>query len=326
MKKKIFIGVIGVLFGAFLVISIIFNLRLEIKNAAKINLNKSGWDVDITDDETIQHITDSINNMIFVPSGISIGTGGRSYSITWYDEAGNKIESMTFLSGGTISEDVFFYNSIFGGFDTKYLDELIKNYRIDAGDHLNSVEGKAVLSQTELEWFGTKFFNNDENRITNMFLTSTYSDVRNVDLEKLFYCGADGYAFATVSEEEKHLLAQEDDYAQESVYELDVVKTTSDEMEEVLKKYTGFCLAELDQVNLFNLYFLDEYKAYYNIAGDTIMTKYAFEKGWKMDDGSIILQYTDALNGDVTQKYIVTLKLVNEDYHFITNAILIEDN
>ena len=326
MKKKILVGIIGVFFGAFLVISIAFNLSLDIKNVAKIRLDKSGWDVAITDDETIRHITDSVNNMIFVPSGISIGTGGWSYSLTWYDEAGNQIESMVFLGSGAIREEVFFYQSIFGGLDTKYLDELIKNYRIDTEDHLSSIEGKSVLSQAELDWFATKFFNNDENRITNMFLTSTYSDVRNVDLEKLFYCGADGYAFAPVSDEEKQLLAQKDDSIKESVYDLDVVKTTRGEMENILKQYTGFSLGEVNQVNLYNLYFLDEYKAYYNIASDTMMTKYAFEKGWKMDEETIILQYTYALSGDGEQKYIVTLKLVDGNYHFITNASLIEDN
>lgn len=325
-KPSVWIIGIGIVVCLIMAVGFMTNPKAESKGIAKIMLQDGPLYTEITDSETIKQIVSDMNDLVMIPVFPSLPSGGWSYWIKMYDADGNIIDDLTLLSEDTIKGEYFIYKTINGTFDTDYFDWLIENYEVEMKDHLNSMEGEIELSQKELEWFATEFFNNDENRIINMFLTSTYINIKNIDLAKLFYCGADGYGTASVTDEEKQLLAQEDGYAQGSVYELDVAKTTTQEMDEVLEKYTGYPLAGVNQKNLHTLYYLKEYKAYYNIAGDTLMTKYVFEKGWKKDDGDIVLQYTDALNGDGTEKYIVTLRPVDGSYHFVSNASLSGDN
>ena len=56
MKKNWLLRVVAILFTLFLAISVYYNLKLDIKDVARINLQKSSRDVDITDKETIKYI------------------------------------------------------------------------------------------------------------------------------------------------------------------------------------------------------------------------------------------------------------------------------
>ncbi|MBQ2902697.1 MAG: M56 family metallopeptidase [Agathobacter sp.] len=327
-KPSVWIIGIGIVVCIIVAIGFMTNPKEEITGVSKITLrggNHYEVDVEITDEETITYITDMVNNMTFIPTGLTAGTGGWSYWLQWHDADGNEIESFLILGDNKISKDPFFYRSINRAFDTDFFDELIENeYKM-----LEQIEPESEmdeLSKDKLEWFATKFFNNEEKRITNMFLTSEYRNAEDISLENLFYHGANGYGNTPVSEEEKQMLAQIDSYTQEHVYSLDISKVTRQEMETVLQRYMDMSFWETNQIDLRNLYYLPEYEAYYKIAGDAMGSKYVFEKGWVDEAGSIILEYYDELNGDNTQLYRVTLKEVNGNYRFVSNVSMAEDS
>ena len=310
------------------------NPKQNAKDVAMIALGcgdgKLVW-ANITDADEIQKIIDGINELSFVPISPNLPTGGWSYVIRMYDADGEVIDRLTILGDRRVEKEYFVYYSLSGKFDTEYYDELLDKAEFERLENLqsqlSSLVGMTELQKDTLEWFNTKYFNNDENRITNAFLTSTYQDAKNIDLNHLFYAGADGRGGATVTEEEKQLLAQKDSYAQESVYDFDVSKTTKQEMETVLERYLGMSLEETNKVNLNKFYYLEEYDAYYQIAGDTVMSKYRFTKGWKEDKtGNIILQYFDALNGSSEELYMLTLKQVNGNYQFVSNVSMTGNN
>lgn len=289
----------------------------------------------ITDADEIQKIIDGINELSFVPISPNFPTGGWSYVIRMYDEDGEVIDQLTILGDRRVEKEYFVYYSLSGKFDTEYYDELLAKAEFERLENLqsglSSLHGMTELEKDTLEWFNTHFFNNEENRITNAFLTSTYHDAKNIDLSCLFYDGSDGYGGGTVSEEEKQLLAPIDDWSSE-VWNLDTRKAPRQEMDAILQRYLGLSLEETNKVNLSSFYYLEEYDAYYKIAGDTAMTKYYFTNGWKEDaTGNIILQYFDALNGSKEDLYMVKLQLVNGNYQFLSNVSMsgndkVEDN
>ena len=323
-KPSVWIIGIGIVICLVMVFGFMTNPK-EVDGVAKIYLRSPGDNnsMEITDEKIIARIVDGINDLILVPTSPSFPSGGWSYWITLYDEEGNEIDSLTLLGDNKMKGDYFISMSINGTFDTEYYDKLLAENKFGYLDELN---GMTPLTNDELEWFSTKFFNNDENRITNMFLTSQYSDAKHINMCNLFYAGANGYGDAPVSEAEKQLLAKQDSYAQEMVYILDVAKTTRAEMEKVIQRYLGMELKETNQVHLSALYYLPEYDAYYNIAGDTLMSKYAFEKGWKDEQHNVVLEYYDALSGNETERYRVTLKVVNGDYCFVSNVSMSGNN
>ena len=310
------------------------NPKQNAKDVAKIELGcgdgKLVW-ADITDADEIQKIIDGINELSFIPISPNLPSGGWSYAIRMYDADGNLIDQMSILGDKRVEKEYFVYYSLSGKFDTEYYDELLDKAEFERLENLqsllSSLVGMTELQNDTLEWFNTKYFNNDENRITNAFLTSTYQDAKNIDLNHLFYAGADTYGGGAVTEEEKQLLAQKDSYAQESVYDLDVSKTTKQEMEAVLERYLGMSLEETNKFNLNKFYYLEEYDAYYQIAGDTVTSKYYVTKGWKEDEtGNIILQYYDALNGSPEELYMLTLRQVNGNYQFVSNVSMTGNN
>ena len=310
------------------------NPKQDAKDVAMIELGRGNkriaW-ADITDTDTIQQIIDGVNKLSFIPISPNLPSGGWSYAIKLYDADGNLIEQMTILGDRMVEKEYFVYYSINGKFDTEYFDQLLAEAEFERLENLqsglSSLQGMTEIQDYTREWFNTQYFNNDENRITNAFLASTYQDAKNVNLHYLFYAGSDGYGGGTVSEEEKQLLAQKDSYAQDSVYDLDVSKTTKQDMENILQRYLGMSLEETNKVHLNKFHYLEEYDAYYNIAGDTVMSNYYVTKGWKEDEtGNIILQYYDALNGSPDDLYMVTLKQVDGNYQFLSNVSLSGNN
>ena len=180
------------------------------------------------------------------------------------------------------------------------------------------LEDKNWLDAAKLEWFETEFFNDAENGITNMFLTSEYSKPADIDMGHLFYDGAEGRGNGQVSQAEIQLLESYD-----TEWELDVTKVTSQEMNDVLQKYLGMTLDETNKIGLASLEYLEEYDAYYNIAGDTMMSQYDFGIGWYNEDGTITLQYHDALSS-YNPTYQVTLREENGNYYFVSNVMVNE--
>lgn len=182
----------------------------------------------------------------------------------------------------------------------------------------NTIEKDSnALSQEELDWFETSFFNQDEDWMSNMFLSSEYETSADIDLSNLFYGGANGKGgIGEVTEEEVQLLL--DSY---NIEKLDVSKATVDEMNAVLQKYVGLTLDETNKVDIQALYYLEEYNAYYNVAGDTEYIKCDILDGWINEDGTITLRYADALS-DPASTYEVTLKDVDGNYYFVSNKCI----
>ena len=276
------------------------NPKQDAQDVARIELGcASGrlvW-VDITDADTIQQMIDGINDLSFVPISPNLPSGGWSYAIRMYDADDNLIDSMILLDDNKVEKEYFVYLSINGKFDTRYLDQLIAKAEFerleDLQSELSSLQGMTEIQKDSLEWFNTHYFNNEENRITNAFLTSTYREAKNVDLYKLFCTGADG-------------------------------DITKQDMETVLQRYLGMSLEETNKVNWNKIKALEE-DSHYNIPSDTVMPKYYFTRGWKEEKtGNIILEYFDVLNGDQTERYWVTLKLVNGNYCFVSNESVSE--
>ena len=175
------------------------------------------------------------------------------------------------------------------------------------------------VSETEIEWFGTKFFNTEENRMPNMFLTSFYDIPENIDLNKLFYGGADGIGGGEITDTEKELLHR--NYYAEEEGLLDVSRTTTDEMNAILQKYINLSLEQTNKMYLEYLHYLPEYDAYYKVAGDTEYTQYLIMAGWRNEDGSISLVYHPISMSTVVY-YQVTLKQEGENYYFLSNLQL----
>ena len=169
-------------------------------------------------------------------------------------------------------------------------------------------------TEEELAWFETSFFNTAENRIVNLFLASEYHDAKDVDLYELFYNGS-GKDDALASTEEVQLLK-----ARYDIMDLDVFKVTTNEINDILKKYIGMTLEETNKNNLDGLYYLEEYDAYYNVAGDTNYMQYDFSKLLKNADGTVSIEYmnVDLFNG-VEKAFILTLKEVDGSYQFVSN-------
>lgn len=322
-KPSIWIIGIGIVLCLFMVIGFMTNPKAGSKEIAKIRVASGPEDVVTTDVETIKKIVDGVNDLVMIPVFPSLPSGGWSYTIKTYDSDGNIIDYITILGDDTVKGEYFVYKAINGAFDTEYYDELISEYQV--AQRLEEMMKKEELPKEKLDWFATEFFNNDENRITNMFLTSEYNTAEDINLECLFYHGADGYGHAPVSDEEKQLLAKKDSYGLEEPHILDIAKTTRQEMESVLQKYMDLSFWETNQVGLNDLRYLAEYEAYYKVAGDAMGSKYAFEKGWIDKDDNIILEYYDALSSINTERFHVTLKLVDGNYCFVSNVSEAED-
>lgn len=175
------------------------------------------------------------------------------------------------------------------------------------------------ISQEKIEWFETVFFNDDENRIVNMFLASEYDTVADIDLANLFYNGDNGLGGSgEISDEEK---AQAINHF--GLGDLDVAKAAKADMDAVLQNYAGLTLETTNKVGLEKLFYAETEDAYYNVAGDTKYMKCDIIKGWVNEDGTITLQYCDALSS-ISDTYEVTLKEAGDSYQFVSNKCIAE--
>ncbi len=177
-----------------------------------------------------------------------------------------------------------------------------------------SEEQENALAKDKLDWFETVFFNSDDNRIVNMFLTSEYDTIANIDLSALFYNGDNGLGGSgEITEDEKTLANNHfgfDDF--------DVSKATKADMDSVLQKYAGLTLETTNKVGLEALFYVEVNDAYYHVAGDTKYIKCDITKGWVNEDGTITLQYCDAISS-ILGTYEVTLKEAGDSYQFLSN-------
>lgn len=179
------------------------------------------------------------------------------------------------------------------------------------GDHISVGD---TLEQAELDWFENYFFNTEDNHMPNFFLASEYNTPKEVDFSSLFNNGSDGRGGGEITQEERDLLLQ----VWGEIY-TDVSRATTEEINAVLQKYTGLTLEETNKVNIDSLVYLEEYDAYYRMAGDTAYVPCDILAGWMNEDGTITLRYKDGLSSNTTI-YLVTLKEESDTYHFISNV------
>lgn len=169
-----------------------------------------------------------------------------------------------------------------------------------------------ALTQQEIDWFNTAYFNTPEQRIRNMLLICDFSDPAQIDLYRLFYDGAQVGTTQVTAQEVEQLSAQYSDAAS-----MDISKVTAGEMDGVLKQYLGLTLAETAQAGLEKFFYLPDYDAYYSIRGDTKYDFCTVTSGMRGEDGLVGLYYT--LNGDPDDLHCVKLRQTEEGYLFLSN-------
>lgn len=176
------------------------------------------------------------------------------------------------------------------------------------------------LSQQELQWFNDQFFSSEWAdsegapifNIRNMFLRVTYETVAQIDLGTLFREGTGQHL--TVTQQEIDALNQK----LGNNDPLDVVKISEDAMQSSFLENTGLSMEQTQQLGIDKLTYLEEYKAYYHKHGDTAYMLWQMQEGVKLNDGSVVLLYTQKL-GSVQTKQVVTLKPHGDTYLFVSN-------
>ena len=188
---------------------------------------------------------------------------------------------------------------------SRYLEGLLDTYRAD----ITYYPGE--LSAEQIAWFNHDYFNLDgEAGVRNMMLSSTYQDVRDIDLYRLFYNGVPGTA-NDISKEERDALYALDTSAEH----LDLIKVTPQQMDDVLQTYAGIGLAQTAMRGLDGMHYLERYDAYYMIHSDYLDARCKVLSGLRTEDGRLILRYQ--LCGG---QYEVTLKPTETDFLFVSNV------
>lgn len=101
---------------------------LDIGDASKIELRSgsTGEQIDVTDEDSIRHITENINAMKLRDEG-KVDSDGWSYSLSWFDEDGNCLKQITLVGGKTVVFEGHRYSTADDGekADTAFLDKLL---------------------------------------------------------------------------------------------------------------------------------------------------------------------------------------------------------
>ena len=105
--------------------------KLEIGDAAKIIVSSgtTGEQVEITDTESIQYITDNINGLTY-SKGEKVNSDGWSYALTWYDKDGNEQKKLTVLNEYMVIFEGRYYKGIEADYeiDLVFLEKLFEAY------------------------------------------------------------------------------------------------------------------------------------------------------------------------------------------------------
>ena len=104
--------------------------KFEIGEAAKITVTSgtTGEQVEITETESIQYITDNINALTY-SKGEKVNSDGWSYAMIWYDKDGNEQKKLTVLNEHTVVFDGRYYEGMEADYeiDLTYLAKLFED-------------------------------------------------------------------------------------------------------------------------------------------------------------------------------------------------------
>lgn len=173
-----------------------------------------------------------------------------------------------------------------------------------------TADASQTLSQDELDFFNDTFFHMQNNPVHLMFLTCEYTTPGEIDLTQLFYQGIP--SDAVISQEEIDQLAEQDSAA----LNMDIVKLTAQEMDELLQVHAGISLDDTQKRGLDQFYYLDDFQAYYLIHSDTNVQPCTVTSGMHVDDQQVKLEYTK--NDGTT--WSVTLQKHDSGYLFVSNT------
>ena len=175
--------------------------------------------------------------------------------------------------------------------------------------------GIVPLTDEEIHWFNTEFFNGEYLDIQNQFLSSTYKSPEHINMFELFYCGTGKESSAPMSQEEYRLLL--DTYYGGSEPDCACDKLPAADIDAVLLENIGMVLADTKAISMGSFDYLAAYDAYYHVHGDTnYRSEVVISSGER--EGDLIRLYYYKTSMDIRWK-CVTLMEHGDGYWFVSN-------
>lgn len=168
---------------------------------------------------------------------------------------------------------------------------------------------ETALSEEELSDFEAWL----DDVANNGFLRSFYEDIRQADLNEIFYNGA-GLEQQPMTEELRRAYE-----AQAGEIMTDTIRLTTEQIDGFLKEKTGYGLAEFEHP--LDWIYLEGYDVWMTEHGDTNLMDVACNSGIRMADGTLVLSCSvPGLEGyDQSTAFRVTLLKTDNGYRFERN-------
>jgi hypothetical protein len=172
-------------------------------------------------------------------------------------------------------------------------------------------ETATELTKEEL----TEYSNYLSQRDSYGFLLSSYDDVKNVNLNEVFYSGAG--VSEQPGEEEKAAYLKET--GEEELY-TDLFYISTEKIDQVLQEKTGYTLQDMKNAgNNLDMVYLEAYDAYFQEAGDTNYIQITCTAGTENADGTVTLECQSGDENNMVHQCTVTLE--KETRQFIKNKV-----
>ena len=192
-----------------------------------------------------------------------------------------------------------------------------------------SAEEQALMSKIELP-AGAKKLSAAELRdieqwlnadpIRTRFLQSTYETPETIDLYSLFYLG-DGRTYDASEEEIRAFLREYGWWG-----EFRTSSVGADEMDAILRGYTGVPLAQTQRIRIDNLYYVSDLDRYYSLHGDAEVQPFDALCGYRSSE-TVCLYYTASIRVQtrMTGLFRATLRPEGDGYIFLSNEFCEDD-
>jgi hypothetical protein len=151
------------------------------------------------------------------------------------------------------------------------------------------------------------------------FLLSSYDDVRNVNLDQVFYSGAG----LSEQPQEEEVEAYLQEIGEKEVF-TDLFYIPAAKVDELLLEKTGYSLQDMQDVgNDLHMVYLEAYDAYFTEAGDTNYMSITCTSGTENADGTVTLECESSMEDgeDYTIIHRCTVTLDKDTRQFIRNDI-----